>query len=53
MLRGVLNLPVGKKCALFDRLRKEYPVRMEFQNTRIIADSKKIAEKLSGIGFKI
>jgi hypothetical protein len=37
---------------MFDGLRKEYPVRREFQNTQIkIADSKKIAEKLRGIGF--
>jgi len=58
-LRGVLNMPVGKKCAMFDRLRRDYPVRREFQNTQVkiadsgqrTADSKKIAEKLRGIGF--
>ncbi len=58
-LRGVLSMPLGKKCATFDRLRRDYPVRREFQNTQVkIADSgqrtagsKKIAEKLRGIGF--
>lgn len=53
-LRAVLNMPTGKKCATFDRLRKEYPVRREFQNTQIITDKKsKLVKKLSGIGFKV
>jgi len=50
---------------LFDRLRKDYPVRREFQNTQVIADSgqrialpqvadsSKIVEKLAGIGFGV
>ncbi len=50
MLRRVLNQPTGKKCALFDRLRKEYPIRREFWNTQITADSREITTKLSGIG---
>jgi len=53
-LRGILNLPLGKRCATFDRLRKEYPVRREFQNTTVIFNDKhsNVAEKLRGIGFK-
>jgi erythronate-4-phosphate dehydrogenase len=66
-LRRILDVPAEKRGKLFDRLRKEYPVRREFQNTRIIiadspasqcgvnlqriADSRKIVEKLKGIGF--
>jgi erythronate-4-phosphate dehydrogenase len=53
-LRKILNLPLGKRCATFDRLRKEYHVRREFQNTTVIFSNQhsKVAEKLSGIGFK-
>ena len=51
-MREILRLPEKERGEMFDRLRKEYPVRREFQNTQIkIADSKKIAEKLRGIGF--
>jgi len=51
-MREILRLAAKERGAMFDRLRKEYPVRREFQNTQIkIADSKKIAEKLRGIGF--
>jgi erythronate-4-phosphate dehydrogenase len=54
-LRDVLNMLVGRKCATFDQLRKEYPVRREFQNTQIVlrAGSSKLASKLAGIGFKV
>ncbi len=54
-LRGILNMPLGKRCATFDRLRKEYPVRREFQNTTVIFsdEHRDVAEKLSGIGFKV
>ena len=51
-MREILRLPEKERGEMFDGLRKEYPVRREFQNTQIkIADSKKIAEKLRGIGF--
>ena len=54
-LREILNMPLGKRCATFDRLRKEYPSRREFQSTTVILNSRHsdIAEKLSGIGFKV
>jgi erythronate-4-phosphate dehydrogenase len=54
-LRGVLNMPIGKKCATFDKLRKEYPVRREFQNTRAVmaTEKKSILQKLAGIGFRV
>jgi len=60
-LRWILDKPQGKRGGFFDDLRRDYPVRREFQNTRIIladsgqrtADSERIIEKLAGIGFKI
>ncbi|MFA5554141.1 MAG: 4-phosphoerythronate dehydrogenase [Phycisphaerae bacterium] len=55
-MRGILNLPLGKRCAAFDKLRKEYPVRREFQNTNIILaaeNTEKVMKKLNGIGFQV
>ena len=54
-LRAALNMPTGKKCALFGRLRENYPVRREFQNTQIVLESscEKFLEKLKGIGFNL
>ncbi|MFA5424456.1 MAG: DUF3410 domain-containing protein, partial [Phycisphaerae bacterium] len=54
-LRSILNLPMGKRCATFDRLRKEYPIRREFQNTTIaiVDEANGIGDKLKGIGFKV
>jgi len=53
-LRRICEKPVEKRGEFFDSLRKNYPVRREFQNTRIVLESscKSIAEKLAGIGFK-
>jgi erythronate-4-phosphate dehydrogenase len=53
-LRNILNMPLGKRCATFDKLRKEYHIRREFQNTNIeftAEPTEKLAEKLRGIGF--
>ncbi|MHC4412628.1 MAG: 4-phosphoerythronate dehydrogenase, partial [Planctomycetota bacterium] len=54
-LRRILNMPRGKRCGLFDKLRKNYPVRREFQNTQVVfnAPCEKLAEMLKGIGFKV
>jgi len=54
-LRGVCEKPVEKRGEFFDSLRKNYPIRREFQNTRIVLESpcKSIEDKLAGIGFKI
>ncbi|MBN1796617.1 MAG: 4-phosphoerythronate dehydrogenase [Sedimentisphaerales bacterium] len=65
-LRAILNMPLGKRCATFDKLRREYPVRREFQNTNILLATEKfnkatedtesteiLRKKLEGIGFKI
>lgn len=54
-LRNLLNVPDDKRAAYFDRLRKEYPVRREFKNTRVSAKNaeKSLVEKLKGIGFTV
>ena len=54
-LREILWQRAEKKGNFFDNLRKNYPVRREFQNTRIILESpcQSIAKKLAGIGFKV
>ncbi len=54
-LRQIINRPPANRGGFFDNLRKNYPIRREFQNTRIVLESsyKSIADKLAGIGFKI
>ncbi len=52
-LRRVCEKPVEKRGEFFDGLRKNYPVRREFQNTRVIVKDRNgsLAKKLEGIGF--
>ena len=54
-LRRICEKAVEKRGEFFDGLRKNYPIRREFQNTWIVLEgfSKSIADKLAGIGFKI
>jgi erythronate-4-phosphate dehydrogenase len=53
-LRKLGELPTEEQGAWFDRLRAEYPVRREFQNTTVrLGESGAVAEKLRGIGFKV
>jgi erythronate-4-phosphate dehydrogenase len=53
-LRRILEKPTDNRGEHFDNLRKNYPVRREFQNTSVIVKdtSSKLAKKLIGIGFK-
>lgn len=54
-LRRILEESAEKRDHYFDNLRKSYPVRREFHNTRIIikdVDSS-LARKLKGIGFLV
>ncbi len=55
-LRRLLNLPHDEQGVYFDSLRKNYPVRREFYNTRVIfpdsEKSKRLARKLSILGFQ-
>jgi len=52
-MREILLVPQEERGNFFDDLRKNYPVRREFQNTEIILNGKNnsLAEKLTGIGF--
>jgi len=52
-LRRICEKPVEKRGDFFDSLRKNYPVRREFQNTMVIVKdrSSTLAKKLAGIGF--
>jgi erythronate-4-phosphate dehydrogenase len=56
-MRQILNTPQKDRGRFFDDLRKNYPVRREFQNTEIIlriqneAASKRCM--LQGLGFKV
>ncbi|MCF7955746.1 MAG: 4-phosphoerythronate dehydrogenase [Phycisphaerae bacterium] len=53
--REILIVEPEGRGKWFDDLRKTYPVRREFQNTKIVIEDKesKLAKKLVGIGFKI
>ena len=52
-LRGILSLPPQDRAACFDRLRKEYPVRREFQARKITSAGVDEASRgvLRGLGF--
>ena len=54
-LRWILDRPPGKRGKFFDGLRRDYPVRRGFQNTRIVVKDKSssLSDKLRGIGFKV
>jgi len=53
--REILIVPEDQRGKWFDDLRKDYPVRREFQNTQIVMKKRDdiLARKLEGIGFKI
>jgi len=52
-LRRVLENSIENRGEFFDGLRKNYPVRREFQNTKVIVKdrSSTLAKKLKAIGF--
>jgi erythronate-4-phosphate dehydrogenase len=53
-LRRVVQHKPGERGRFFDALRKNYPIRREFQNTTVVLDERRpsLAGKLRGIGFK-
>ena len=53
--REILIVEPEGRGRWFDDLRKTYPVRREFQNTKIVIEDKqsKLARKLTGIGFSL
>jgi erythronate-4-phosphate dehydrogenase len=54
-LRKISNEPAQSRGKFFDNLRKNYPIRREFQNTRVIVKdaNNPLSNKLSGIGFEV
>lgn len=54
-LRGIAKEEPSKRGPFFDALRKNYPVRREFQNTTVVLDDSRgsLIRKLLGIGFKV
>lgn len=53
--REILSQEPDKRGEFFDLLRKNYPQRREFQNTKVFLPdaNSPLAKKLSGIGFQI
>jgi len=54
-LRGIRVSRTGEGGTFFDNLRKEYPVRREFQNTCVVLKRacEPLGRKLAGIGFRV
>lgn len=54
-MRRILAAPMDERAKLFDTLRKEYPRRREFSNTRadVSPDNASLKLALAGIGFQI
>ena len=54
-LREIRECGAGKAGEFFDNLRKEYPVRREFVNTRVVLEGvcESLSRKLAGIGFTV
>jgi erythronate-4-phosphate dehydrogenase len=53
--REILLVPESERGKFFDNLRKNYPVRREFQNTTVkgVDAGTSLGRKLAGIGFKV
>ena len=54
-MRPIAQQPPEARGRFFDALRKNYPVRREFQNTTVLLDKPResLAAKLRGIGFLV
>lgn len=53
-LRGILDAPADERGKAFDGLRKNYPVRREFQNTTVVVEGgSSLPDRLAGIGFDV
>ena len=52
--RAILSQPVPERGKYFDKLRKEYPIRREFQNTLVtLTHRAELAHKFAGLGFRV
>lgn len=54
-LQALLGLAISDRPAAFDRLRKEYPVRREFQSAEVILQNgtPRLIKQIAGLGFCI
>lgn len=52
-MRETLALPKAERAAYFDRLRKEYPRRREFQNTVCRGGDEATRRQLGALGFRV
>ncbi len=54
-MREILLQPEDERPVWFDGLRKSYPVRREFHNTKVLLPDAEstLAKKLAGIGFQV
>ncbi|MBN1123777.1 MAG: 4-phosphoerythronate dehydrogenase [Sedimentisphaerales bacterium] len=54
-MREILIIPPEQRSKWFDDLRKNYPIRREFQNTTVALPSvdNSLEKKLTGIGFQV
>jgi erythronate-4-phosphate dehydrogenase len=50
-LRKIISIPENQRGKFFDNLRKNYPVRREFFNTKIEVDDGNLKEKFQSLGF--
>ncbi len=53
--REMIQVPKTEQGDFFDALRKNYPRRREFQNTRVLVDDQecRLAVRLAGMGFAV
>ncbi|MDX1412422.1 MAG: DUF3410 domain-containing protein, partial [Nitrospirales bacterium] len=51
----LLKLPPEKRPSAFDRLRKHYPVRREFHNTKVklLNGDTALQQRVQGLGFRV
>lgn len=52
-LRAIANIPIEEQGKFFDKLRKNYHVRREFQNTVVCVDDEKFKKIFKGLGFRV
>lgn len=53
--REMLSLPENERAAYFDQLRRDYPIRREWSNTRVRVEppNDQLASKMRGLGFSL
>jgi len=54
-MRELLTLPAGKRAKHFDGLRRDYPCRREFRNTKVTLEGacRELSSTLTGLGFSV